>query len=176
MPRCGLRWSSSQLHSHAVSSQFQSTVLSLAVWLDEKLAKMRLIALGTVLTDVRDVKEKRWLHRVFIATQSPNRIRTWSYELPDGMSSLLAAKVSTRSSPQKRRLFVMSQRNAEPCTGANCSVEVWEGNQSPKNESETRETESQKVQSTWPAQCGRTIEGFWKSSRTGLSHPAIQDE
>ena len=29
-----------------------------------------------------------------------------------------------------------------------------------------------KVQSTWPVQCGRTSEGFWKSSRTGLCHPA----
>ena len=36
---------------------------------------------------VRDVTEKRLLHRVFIATQSPNRL------------------------PQRRRLFVMSQRN-----------------------------------------------------------------
>ena len=69
-----------------MSSQFQSTVLSLAVWLDEKLAKMRLIALGTVLTDVRDVTEKRLLHRVFITTQSPNRL----HELPDGTFSLFA--------------------------------------------------------------------------------------
>ena len=61
-----------------------SLVSTLAVWLDEKLVKMRLIALGTVLTDVRDVTEKRLLHRVFIATQSPNRIWTWSYELSDG--------------------------------------------------------------------------------------------
>ena len=67
----------------------------------------------SVLSEIaRDVKEKRFLHRFFIATQSPHRIGTWSYELPDGMSSLLAAKVSTRNSPQKRRLFVMSQRNA----------------------------------------------------------------
>ena len=36
---------------------------------------------------VRDVTEKRLIHRVFIATQSPNRL------------------------PQRRRLFVMSQRN-----------------------------------------------------------------
>ena len=36
---------------------------------------------------VRDVTEKRFLHRVFIVTQSPNRLR------------------------QRRRLFVMSQRN-----------------------------------------------------------------
>ena len=65
--------------------------------------------------------------------------------------------------------------------------------QSPKNESETRETKSQKssrpglssgtgqvkasgAQSTWPVQCGRTSEGFWKSSRTGLSHPAREDK
>ena len=67
-----------------------------------------------VLSEIaRAVKEKRLLHRFFfIATQSPHRIWTWSYELPDRMSSLLAAKVSTRSSPQKRTLFVMSQRNA----------------------------------------------------------------
>ena len=53
--------------------------------------------------------------------------------------------------------------------------------QSPKNESETRETvsretESQKVQSTWPVQCGRTSEGFWKDSSTGLSHPTREDD
>ena len=53
---------------------------------------------------VRNVTEKRLLHRVFIATQSPHRIRTWSYELPDGMSSLMAAKVSTRNSPQKKEI------------------------------------------------------------------------
>ena len=34
----------------------------------------------------------------------------------------------------------------------------------------------QKVQSPWPVHCGRTSEGFWKSSRTGLSHPARQDK
>ena len=34
--------------------------------------------------------------------------------------------------------------------------------QSPKNESETRETEAQKVQSTWPAESGWTSEGFWQ--------------
>ena len=35
---------------------------------------------------VRDVTEKRLLHRVFIATQSPNRL----HDLPDGTFSLLA--------------------------------------------------------------------------------------
>ena len=34
--------------------------------------------------------------------------------------------------------------------------------QSPQNESETRETESQKVQSTWSAERGWTSEGFWQ--------------
>ena len=86
MPRFGLRWSSSQQHSHAVSCQFPSTVLSLAVWpelaqldvlrnwketeaykndihllpteLDEKVAKMRLPALGTVLTVFGDEETK----------------------------------------------------------------------------------------------------------------------
>ena len=41
---------------------------------------------------------------------------------------------------------------------------------------ESQRQESQKVQSTWPVQCGRTSEGFWKSSRTGLCLPAIQDK
>ena len=35
-----------------------------------------------------------------------------------------------------------------------------------------RTVEASGTQSTWPVQCGRTSEGFWKSSRTGLCHPA----
>ena len=50
---------------------------------------------------VRDVTEKRLLHRVFIATQSPNRL----HELPDGTFSLLApnAPVARRIVPSSRR-------------------------------------------------------------------------
>ena len=38
--------------------------------------------------------------------------------------------------------------------------------------SETGQVKASGTQSTWPAQCGRTSEGFWKSSRTGLSSPS----
>ena len=47
---------------------------------------------------VRDVTEKRLLHRVFIATQSPNRL----HELPDCAENCFIQ-------PQRRRLFVMTQ-------------------------------------------------------------------
>ena len=50
---------------------------------------------------VRDVTEKRLLHRVFVATQSPNRL----HELPDRTFSLLApnAPVARRIVPSSRR-------------------------------------------------------------------------
>ena len=40
----------------------------------------------------------------------------------------------------------------------------------------TGQVKASGTQSTWPVQCDRTSEGFWKSSRTGLSHPAREDE
>ena len=42
--------------------------------------------------------------------------------------------------------------------------------------SETGQVKVSGAQSTWPVQCGRTSEGFWKSSQTGLSHPAREDK
>ena len=63
--RFGLRWSSSQQHSHELAQlvvlrnwketeTYKNDVHLLPTELDEKVAKMRLPALGTVLTDFLD--------------------------------------------------------------------------------------------------------------------------
>ena len=92
VPRCGLCWSSWHLHSHAVSAHLRASTESqksehFHCWCQTLRLRGVLFHPASEKEIVRDVTEKRLIHRVFIATQSPNRL------------------------PQKRRLFVISQRN-----------------------------------------------------------------
>ena len=92
-----------------MSSQFQSTVLSMAVWLDEKLAKLRLIALDTVLTDVhRETFTASCFHRDTVPKSIPRAPRQNIFTV-GAKRSRCAMNCSIQ--PQRRRLFVMSQRN-----------------------------------------------------------------
>ena len=90
--RSSLRWSSSQLHSLSVNAHVRASTESqnsehFHCWRQTLPLRGVLFHPASEKETVRDVTEKRLLHRVFIATQSPNRL------------------------PQRRRLFVISQRN-----------------------------------------------------------------
>ena len=103
-------WSSWQLHNHAVSAHLRASTESQKsehchCWRQTLPLRGVLFHPASEKEIVRDVTEKR-LHRVFIATQSPNRL----HELPDGTCSLLAPNAPVAQSIVPSSL-VMSQRN-----------------------------------------------------------------
>ena len=71
-----------------------------------------------------------------------------------------------------------SQRLQEQCPKTSQILERQSLKKSsrPGLSSETGQVKASATQTYWPVQCDGTSEGFWKSSRTGLSHPAGEDK